>query len=154
MTPSDTVAGAAPRARRFRALDIFLLLSRLALGAIFIYAGYVKLREPWELFAMNINGYQILPLSMAELAAHVIPWFEVALGVWLLTGFWLRASGTLASLILLTFIGLMGRAYLKGMQIDCGCFGSGDPISWKTLLRDGSMAADAVAMTVLAFRRK
>ena len=160
MSPSDTLGErwepTAPAAgmRRNRWVDIFLLISRLALGAIFIYAGYAKLREPWELFAMNIDSYKILPLGMAETAAHTIPWLEIALGVWLLSGIWLRISGTVASLVLLTFIVLMARAYAKGMQIDCGCFGSGDPISWKTLLRDGSMAADSVAMTVLAFRRR
>lgn len=160
MSPSGALredAGPAQQAatmRRNRGIDIFLLISRLALAAIFLYAGYVKLREPWELFAMNIDSYKVLPLSMAETAAHVIPWFEIALGVWLLSGIWLRISGAVASAVLLTFIVLMARAYAKGMAIDCGCFGSGDPISWKTLLRDGSMAADAVVMTVLAFRRR
>ena len=152
--PSETIAEAPKKMGRNRGIDVFLLISRLALGVIFLYAGYVKLREPWELFAMNIDSYKILPLAMAETAAHAIPWLEIALGVWLVAGIWLRASGTVASLVLGTFIVLMARAYAKGMQIDCGCFGSGDPISWKTLLRDGSMAADAVAMTVLAFGRR
>lgn len=154
MSRSDTWVETPRRMGRNRGIDVFILVSRLALGAIFIYAGYVKLKEPWELFAMNIDSYKILPLAMAETAAHVIPWLEIALGIWLVTGIWLKTSGTVAALVLGTFIVLMARAYAKGMQIDCGCFGSGDPISWKTLLRDGSMAADAVVMTVLAFRRR
>jgi uncharacterized membrane protein YphA (DoxX/SURF4 family) len=138
------------------AAKIFMLVSRLLLGAIFVYAAYVKLREPWQLFAMNINSYNALPLSMAEFAARAIPWLEMALGLALISGIWLRVSGTIASIVLLTFVGLMARAYAKGMHIDCGCFGPGEQISWKTLLRDGSMAADALAMTCLAFlqRRK
>ena len=48
----------------------------------------------------------------------------------------------------------MVRAYAKGMQINCGCFGPGEAISWKTLLRDGSMAAAAIAMTCLAFLQR
>jgi hypothetical protein len=91
---------------------------------------------------------------MVETAAHVIPWLELALGALLISGIWLRISGTVVSLILLTFFSLMVRAYAKGMQINCGCFGPGEVISWKTLLRDGSMAAAAIAMTCLAFLQR
>jgi putative oxidoreductase len=133
-----------------------MLVARIVLGAVFLYAGYVKLRDPWQLFAMSINSYEVLPLAWAELAAHVIPWLELLLGGMVISGAWLRISGTLVSLLLLTFFTLMVRAYAKGMQINCGCFGPGEAISWKTLLRDGSMAAAAIAMTWLAFlqRRK
>jgi uncharacterized membrane protein YphA (DoxX/SURF4 family) len=137
-----------------KAAEIFLLLSRLFLGAIFVYAAYAKLREPWQIFAMNINSYNVLPLAMAEAAARVIPWLEMLLGLVLISGLWLRVSGTVASAVLLTFIVLMVRAYAKGMHIDCGCFGSGEQISWKTLLRDGSMAAVAIAMACIAFLRQ
>jgi uncharacterized membrane protein YphA (DoxX/SURF4 family) len=133
-----------------------MLVARMVLGAVFVYAAYVKLRDPWQLFAMSINSYEVLPLAMAETAAHVIPWVELALGVMVISGIWLRITGTILSLVLLTFFTLMVRAYAKGMQINCGCFGPGEAISWKTLLRDGSMAAAAIAMTCLAFlqRRK
>lgn len=133
-----------------------MLVARIVLGAVFVYAAYVKLRDPWQLFAMSINSYDVLPLAMAETAAHVIPWVELALGLMVIAGIWLRITGTILSLVLLTFFTLMVRAYAKGMQINCGCFGPGEAISWKTLLRDGSMAAAAIAMTWLAFlqRRK
>lgn len=133
-----------------------MLVARIVLGAVFVYAAYVKLRDPWQLFAMSINSYDVLPLAMAEAAAHVIPWVELALGLMVIAGIWLRITGIILSLVLLTFFTLMVRAYAKGMQINCGCFGPGEAISWKTLLRDGSMAAAAIAMTWLAFlqRRK
>jgi uncharacterized membrane protein YphA (DoxX/SURF4 family) len=133
-----------------------MLVARIVLGAVFVYAAYMKLRDPWQLFAMSINSYDVLPLAMAETAARVIPWVELALGLMVISGIWLRISGTILSLVLLTFFTLMVRAYAKGMQINCGCFGPGEAISWKTLLRDGSMAAAAIAMTWLAFlqRRK
>ena len=154
MMASGTVEPKATGAASGNAARLFLLISRLLLGAIFIYAGYVKLREPWQIFAMNINSYNVLPLAMAETAARLIPWFEIVLGLFLVSGLWLRVSGIIASAVLLTFIVLMVQAYLKGMHIDCGCFGSGEQISWKTLLRDGALAADAVAMTCIAFLRR
>jgi uncharacterized membrane protein YphA (DoxX/SURF4 family) len=154
MMAPDTLEPKATRAASGKAARVFSLVSRLVLGAIFIYAAYAKLREPWQLFAMNINSYNILPLGMAETAALVIPWFEALLGLLLISGLWLRVSGAIASVVLLTFFVLMARAYAKGMQINCGCFGSGEQISWKTLLRDGSMAAVAIAMTCIAFLQR
>ncbi len=135
---------------------ILLILLRLALGAIFVYAAWTKLRDPWQLFAMSIDSYRILPLRAVELAAHVIPWVELAVGLLLIAGVWLRISTSIVSLLLLTFFALMIRAYAKGMEINCGCFGPGEMISWKTLLRDGTMVAAALWLTTMAFlnRRK
>jgi uncharacterized membrane protein YphA (DoxX/SURF4 family) len=153
IAPSKTDT-AAQSVAASKAARIFMLVARIVLGAVFVYAAYVKLRDPWQLFAMSINSYDVLPLAMAETAAHVIPWLELALGLMVIAGIWLRISGTILSLVLLTFFTLMVRAYAKGMQINCGCFGPGEVISWKTLLRDGSMAAAAIAMTCLAFLQR
>jgi hypothetical protein len=67
---------------------------------------------------------------------------------------WLRVSASAVTLLLLGFMALMVRSYVKGMAIDCGCFGSGDPISWKTLLRDGTMLVASLVLTGLAFVRQ
>ena len=130
---------------------ILLVALRVGLGAIFVYAAWIKLRDPWQLFAMSIDSYRILPLGAVELAAHVIPWMELAVGLLLIAGLWLRISGSIVSLLLLTFFVLMLRAYSKGMASDCGCFGPGETISWKTLLRDGTMGAAALLLTTMAF---
>jgi len=135
---------------------ILLLVLRIGLGALFVYAAWVKLRDPWQIFAMSIDAYRILPLQAVELAARIIPWLELAIGLLLIAGLWLRISGSIVSLLLLTFFVLMVRAYAKGMAIDCGCFGPGEAISWKTLLRDGALLAAALLVTTMAFlnRRK
>ncbi len=128
---------------------------RVILGGVFIYAAYVKLKDPWELFALAISQYQLLPLGMVELVARSVPWVELAIGVLLVTGRWLRVGATAATLMLLTFFVLMIRADIKGMAINCGCFGGTDDIiSWKTLLRDGSLLAGSMALTTWAFLRR
>jgi uncharacterized membrane protein YphA (DoxX/SURF4 family) len=128
------------------------LLLRIALGAVFVYAAWTKLREPWELFALAINSYQLLPLKAVEFVARTLPWFELAIGLMLIVGRGLRISATLTSLLLLVFFGLIVRAYAKGMEINCGCFGNNEPISWWTMLRDGSMLAGSLLLTAYAFR--
>jgi uncharacterized membrane protein YphA (DoxX/SURF4 family) len=128
-----------------------VLILRIALGAIFIYAAYTKLTESWRLFAAGIASYEVLPMWAVELLARTLPWFELLVGLLLIAGRWLRVSTVATSALLLVFFSLMVRAYVKGMTIDCGCFGTGEAISWKTLLRDGGMLAGSLFVTVVAF---
>lgn len=141
-------------AGRQRTLRILAIVLRVILGGIFVYAGWVKLKDPWELFALGISSYQILPLGMVELVARTLPWLEVAVGLLLISGIWLRVSATITTLLLMVFMGLMIRAYAKGMEISCGCFGAGEVISWKTLLRDSTMLFAALYLTWFAFARR
>ena len=135
---------------------ITALLLRVALGIIFLYAAWTKLSQPWELFAMAIDSYGLLPLKWVEFVARTLPWFEAVIGVLLIAGIFLRTAAVATTLLLAVFFSLMVRAYAKGMQINCGCFGAGEVISWKTLLRDGSMLAAALALASMSFfaRRK
>jgi len=137
-----------------KAVTAILLLVRVALGGVFVYAAWIKLREPWLLFAMSIDAYGVAPQWAAELIARTLPWFELALGVVLLSGFWRRTSSVAASALLTVFFGLMVQAYLKGKTIACGCFGPGEAISPLTLLRDGSLLAGAILLAVMAFRER
>jgi uncharacterized membrane protein YphA (DoxX/SURF4 family) len=129
-----------------------LVALRVILGAVFAYAGYLKLREPWPLFAMGIDAYHIVPYRFLEPLARTLPMAEVAIGLWLMVGFWPRLPSTIVSLLLMVFFVAMVHAKLAGQQIDCGCFGPGDPISKWTLLRDGSMLAASLLVTWHAFR--
>ena len=129
-----------------------LLALRVILGVVFIYGGYLKLREPWALFAMGIDSYHLVPYRFLEPMARTLPAAEVAIGLWLMVGFWPRIPATVVSLLLAVFFAAMVHAKLAGQQIDCGCFGPGDPISKWTLLRDGSMLAASLLVTWYAFR--
>jgi len=127
---------------------ILASILRIALGVIFVYAAWIKLREPWAMFAIAIDSYQILPAWAVELVARALPWFELLLGGLLIAGVWRRVSGAAASLLLAVFFSLMVRAMAKGMQIDCGCFGPGERLSWMTLLRDGALLASSLFVTL------
>lgn len=135
---------------RSDALRVAALLLRIALGAVFVYAAWLKLRDPWQMFAMSIDSYQLLPMWAVRVVARTLPWLELLLGVLLLAGLWLRLSAGATSLLLLGFFVLMIRAWAKHMEINCGCFGPGDIISWKTLLRDGSLLAGSLFVTAMS----
>jgi uncharacterized membrane protein YphA (DoxX/SURF4 family) len=135
---------------RSDALRVAALLLRVALGAVFVYAAWLKLRDPWQMFAMSIDSYQLLPMWAVRVVARTLPWLELLLGALLLAGLWLRLSAGATSLLLLWFFVLMIRAWAKHMEINCGCFGPGDIISWKTLLRDGSLLAGSLFVTAMS----
>ena len=130
----------------------FLVVLRVALAIVFLYAAYMKLREPWLMFAMSIDAYQILPEWAALTLGRILPWLELALGLLLATGFGLRYSAASASILLGVFFAVMVRAYVMGMKIDCACFGLGDVIGPRTLVRDGVLLVLSVGLTILAMR--
>src|SRR5580658_2951648 len=147
-----------------------LILGRLALASIFLFAAYAKLKPqaamPWSgssvrtslsLFAMQVDSYQLLTPQLVSPAAHLLPPFELFLGVWLLSGVLLRYSAMVTTLLIGLFFATQVRTYRMGLEINCGCFGPGERLGPKTLLHDGSFLALAIAVTVGAFvinRRK
>jgi uncharacterized membrane protein YphA (DoxX/SURF4 family) len=137
-----------------RVLKFVQIALRVALGAIFIYAGWVKLQDPWQLFAAGVASYEMLPMWAVEIVARTLPWFEILLGLVLISGFFMRISSTILTALLAVFFTLIVRAYLQGKEINCGCFGGNEPISPLTMLRDGSMLAGAVVLCVMAYRSR
>ncbi len=136
---------------RSSALRWSLLVLRIGMGLMFLYAAWTKLRLPWIQVAMTVEAYELLPPWGVEFVARTLPWGELLLGLWLLAGKWLRAAALASTALLGAFIVVLTRSYLKGMQIDCGCFGEGDPISPLTLARDGGLFAASLALAILAF---
>jgi uncharacterized membrane protein YphA (DoxX/SURF4 family) len=136
-----------------------LMLGRVALGGIFVYAWFAKLHfgGDWHLrdyhffFAMLIDSYKILPIAAVELMARILPWFELIVGIWLILGVGLRWAGLASSSLLLVFIGAMTRAKIMGLEINCGCFGNNEKLGTLTLLRDSSLLVLALAVTIGAF---
>jgi uncharacterized membrane protein YphA (DoxX/SURF4 family) len=143
-------------------------IGRLVLGGIFVYAGIAKIFLPnmhlWPMFvlkfsiatnlstfAQQVESYKILSPAASDWVAHTLPFTEIVLGLLLLIGWRLRVWATLVTLIMLGFLGAVSRAYLLHMDINCGCFGTPEPLTLMTVLRDGALAALALLMTVFAF---
>lgn len=129
---------------------ILLLVGRVILAAIFILAAFAKMKPqagmPWtigsirvslSMFAMGVDSYQMLPTWAVNAVAFLLPPFELFLGLWLLSGIGLRFSSLIASAMIIGFIVAMWSAYERGLTISCGCFGPGELIGPKTLVRDG-----------------
>ena len=136
-----------------------LLLGRVTLGLIFMFAAYAKLHfdGAWHFgdyhffFAMAIDSYKMLPIGVVEIMARILPWFELLLGVMLLFGISLRWVASITSALLLVFIAAMVRAKILGLEINCGCFGNNEKLGTWTLVRDSSLLILALGVTIGAF---
>lgn len=130
----------------------------LLLAVVFLYAAYLKLRQPWLVFAISIDAYGLLPEWAVLTLARVLPWLELALGVALTVAAVVRRgarlTATAATALLGGFFAAMVFSYIRGKAIDCGCFGLGDPLGVRTLVRDGALLAVSVALSVLEWRSK
>jgi uncharacterized membrane protein YphA (DoxX/SURF4 family) len=132
---------------------IAAVVGRLALAAVFLWAANTKLRDPWMVFAMEIDAMHIVPGAAVELVARTMPWFELMLGVLLVIGIQMRYVATVATALLVCFFSVLLFLYFKGFQGDCGCFGPGEQLGPKTLARDGALVALSLWVTWDAFRR-
>jgi len=97
------------------------LLARFILGAVFIYASLDKIADPVS-FSTNIDNYHISPIAINNLAALILPWIELIIGLSLITGVFLDGASILTIGLLALFIFIITQAYMRGISLECGCF--------------------------------
>ncbi|MCL4503506.1 MAG: DoxX family membrane protein [Deltaproteobacteria bacterium] len=98
----------------------FLRLFEIILGALFIYAGCLKLLHPYD-FASAVLAYRLLPVALAGPAAAVIPWLEAAAGLLLVLGLKRRSCLLILGSLGAVFLVVMSITAIRGLKIDCGC---------------------------------
>jgi len=129
------------------ALRILHWLCRILIAAVFLYSGYVKARATLQ-FAIAITGYKLVPEAFILPLATYLPWLEIALGLGVLIGWKMRYFAAAVSALLVFFIAILTLTYLRGIEADCGCFGFGDRISPRTILRDSLILIPALYLVV------
>ena len=118
--------------------DYLTLAVRLFVGVIFIYAAWYKIIHPGE-FAKSIWYYHLAPVSLINLVALILPWWEMLAGVFLIFGVLYRGAIWSVLLMMLVFMVALASAAVRGLDIECGCFeasqGAGDE-AIDTFIRD------------------
>ncbi len=102
-----------------------VLIARLVLSAAFLLAALPKIQDPVA-FAVSVEGFRVIDGQLAVWVALVLPWLELVIGFGLLIPQTRRSSGLLISLLLVAFIGLHASAWIRGLDISCGCFGQSE----------------------------
>jgi len=131
-------------------------LLKVALGAVWLFAGATKLGDPAG-FAEEIGNYQLLT-DVAPLLAVTLPVIELLVGAALvalpLPNPWLHAAALASGMLMVTFTVAVTSVLIRGIDIDCGCFGGGSgPVTPLTVVRDLTLMALSVAVLALAWRK-
>ncbi|MGE4298896.1 MAG: MauE/DoxX family redox-associated membrane protein [Desulfovibrionaceae bacterium] len=98
--------------------------ARLALAVLFLVAGVIKLQDPVT-FAITIDAFGLAPRALAMPLAIVLPVLEIAAAIGLL--FDRKGSLLLTAGLTVLFLAVVGYGMWLGLDIDCGCYGPGDP---------------------------
>jgi uncharacterized membrane protein YphA (DoxX/SURF4 family) len=114
--------------RRVLAWDAVGLMVRLGLAAVWLLSGFEKASDPRETI-VAVRSYEMLPESLVGTVAAMLPYLEISLGVLLVLGFATRLAAALSAALLLVFIGGVISAAVRGLSIDCGCFGGGGTVA-------------------------
>ena len=91
-----------------------VLISRLILGAVFIYASLDKIMNPDD-FAKAIGNYHVLPFGLENLLALVLPWVELLTGLCLIIGVMVDGATVLIILMNIVFIFAISQALARGI---------------------------------------
>jgi uncharacterized membrane protein YphA (DoxX/SURF4 family) len=123
----------------------------LGLAAVFVYAGIDKVRDPLQ-FADSIAAFAILPIAFINLFALSLPLFEVACGLLLLWPSTRRVAALGMVIISVIFFTALSSALLRGLTLDCGCFGAGAPSRVRMWLELGLDVVLAGAASLIYLR--
>ncbi|MFP4082369.1 MAG: MauE/DoxX family redox-associated membrane protein [Candidatus Aminicenantes bacterium] len=116
-----------------------LFVFRLVLGGMFIWAGLLKILDPLD-FAQSIANYRAFPDGISLFLALVLPWVEIISGSLLVLGLFRRSASLILCLLLVSFLVLISATVIRGMDIDCGCFGGfSQKVDYKLILTDGAL---------------
>jgi uncharacterized membrane protein YphA (DoxX/SURF4 family) len=135
---------------------VVVITLRWALAAVFIYAGITKLGSP-QSFSDSISSFSIIPNYGINLMSLGLPPFEIIAGLAIVSGIQRRPA--ILGLLTLTsiFMIALGSAIVRGIPVDCGCFGSGKPSvfgSWMSFGRDIPILAVAILLYLSECRRE
>ncbi|MEJ5998029.1 DoxX family protein [Corynebacterium sp. H130] len=104
-----------------KVLDIISAIARFYMAYVWIHAGIAKLGKHMAM-TQAITAYKIFTPEWSSYLAQLIGPLEIAGGVLLLLGIFLRHSSKVAAVVLILFMIGIGQAWARGLAIDCGCF--------------------------------
>jgi putative oxidoreductase len=117
--PMSTVSQLIP-SRPILRVGRFVL--RLLIAALFLFAAIAKLIDPGA-FAQQIANYQLTPWPADAVLSVFLPALELCVGICLLLGRWESGALVWLAVLLMIFSGALISAIVRGLSIDCGCFG-------------------------------
>jgi uncharacterized membrane protein YphA (DoxX/SURF4 family) len=103
-------------------------LARLVSGGVWIAAGVTKIAD-LDASVRAVRAYALLPEAVVQIVGPGLPPAEILLGVLLLLGVGVRVDAVISTVLMAAFVVGIASAWVRGLRIDCGCFGSGGELA-------------------------
>ena len=97
------------------------LVLRIGFGLLLTAASIDKILHPLS-FAGAVENYGVIGENLSYWVAVWLPWLEALTGLLLIFGLWREAAIWINALLMTLFLALVLQAYLRGLDISCGCF--------------------------------
>ena len=98
---------------------------QIATGIVFGVAGLAKVGDLGA-FAEQIHNFRLVPVPLENLLAMTLPWIELVAAMALILGIRARDGAILAAGAMGVFTVAVLAAVIRGLDIECGCFGTAD----------------------------
>jgi protein-disulfide isomerase len=128
------------------------MVVRLVLGGVWIWASLAKLANP-RAFVEAVRAYDVTPEWLSKAIGYGLPVLELCLGVVLVVGIMVRIAAAASGMLYLLFLIGIIQAAVRGIQLECGCFGGGGTTTTGTsytwdIIRDLLLLAGAVFLVI------
>jgi len=119
-----------------------VVTARVALGVLFAWAALAKIGDS-RAFAEQVHNFRLLPVALENLAAMTLPWIELVAALALVLGVRARAGAVIVTTLLAVFTAAVLSALARGLDIECGCFGTSDAtrVGWAKVAQNLAMLA-------------
>ncbi|HKR48965.1 MAG TPA: MauE/DoxX family redox-associated membrane protein [Pseudonocardiaceae bacterium] len=104
------------------------VVARLGLAAVFLVSGALKVVDPTQT-RVAVLAYEVMPPGLVGPVAIGLPLVELALGTLLLAGAFTRWTALASAVLLVVLMTGVVQAWVRGLSIDCGCFGGGGVVA-------------------------
>jgi len=104
--------------------NIIYTLLRTVIAVLFFIAGVIKIQD-LSAFAEVIAAFGLVPDPLPGIFAIALPLIEITVGILLLLDF--KGSLGVVTIMTVMFFAVLTYAIYMGFDIDCGCYGPGDP---------------------------
>lgn len=121
------------------------------LAALFFCAGTLKFLQPGA-FLGDIQAFHLLPHPLALAAAYFIPALEIAAALGLCSSRFRTESCGIIMALTGVFIVALSSAWVRGLDISCGCFGRSDMQANYPLLIGRNLLVLAACGTIMFLR--
>jgi hypothetical protein len=98
---------------------------QIGIGLLFAWAALTKLGD-LPSFAVQIHNFRMMPVAVENLVALTLPWVELLAALALIFDVRPRSGAAVVGALLVLFTVGVLVAMGRGLDIECGCFGTSD----------------------------